>query len=74
MAKPFGQKEKQLGKGENEMNKIGLGMVFLAAMAFFAVLLVHAQSNEQLQSKKVKQKAVSVQSKDEVNSVSIPKR
>ncbi len=48
------------------MKKIKLGMVFLVAVAFFAVLVVHAQSDKQVQPKKVKEKAVSVQLKDKV--------
>ncbi len=48
------------------MNKIKLGMIFLVAVVFFAVLVVHAQADKQLQPKKAKQKAVSVQAKDKV--------
>ena len=48
------------------MNKIKFGMVFLVALAFFAVVVVHAQSDEQIQPKKAKQKTVSVQSKERV--------
>ncbi|MCK4417791.1 MAG: hypothetical protein KAV99_06455, partial [Candidatus Latescibacteria bacterium] len=40
------------------MKKIKLAMIFLVVVAFFAVV-VHAQSNKQVQPKKVKQKAVS---------------
>jgi hypothetical protein len=74
MVKLFGQKEIQHGKGENKMNKIKSGMAFLVAMAFFAVLLGHAQSNKELQPEKVKQKAVTIQPKDKVKPVSIPER
>ena len=66
MAKPFGQKEKQLGKGEAKMNKIKSGMIFLMAVAFFTVLVVRAQSDKEVQPKKVKEKAVPVQLKDKV--------
>ena len=48
------------------MKKIKLGMIFLVTVAFFAVVVVHAQSDKQAQPKKVKQKAVSVQLKDKV--------
>jgi hypothetical protein len=48
------------------MKKTKLGMIFLVAVAFFAVLVVHAQSDKQVQPKKAKQKAVSVQLKDKV--------
>jgi hypothetical protein len=41
------------------MNKMKAMMLFLVAAVFFGVLVVHAQSNEQLQPKKVTQKAVS---------------
>ena len=56
------------------MNKIKLGMIFLVAVAFFAVFVVHAQADKQIQPKKVKQKTVSVQSKDKVIPVSVPER
>jgi len=48
------------------MKKIRRGMIFLVAVAFFAVVVVNAQSNKQVQPKKVKQKAVPVQLKDKV--------
>lgn len=48
------------------MNKIKLGMIFLVAVAFFAGLAVHAESDKQVQPKKVKQRVVSVRSKDKV--------
>jgi hypothetical protein len=41
------------------MNKIKLGMIFLVAVAFFGMLVVHAQVNKEFQPGKVKQKAVS---------------
>ena len=56
------------------MNKIKLGMIFLVAVAFFAVFVVHAQADKQIQPKKAKQKTVSVQSKDKVIPVSVPER
>ena len=43
------------------MKKVKLGMVFLVAMLFFAVLVVHAESNKQPQPKKNKQKTDLVQ-------------
>ena len=46
------------------MKKIKLGMIFLVVVAFFAVVVVHAQSDKQVQPKKVKEKAVPVQLKD----------
>ena len=46
------------------MNKIKLGMIFLVAVAFFAVIVVHAQSKRDGQSKEVGKKAVPVQSKE----------
>ncbi|MCK4403613.1 MAG: dockerin type I repeat-containing protein [candidate division Zixibacteria bacterium] len=48
------------------MKKIKLGMILLAVVALFAVVVVHAQSNKQAQPKKAKQKAISVQLKDKV--------
>lgn len=48
------------------MNKIKLGITFLVAVAFFAGLVVHAQSDKQVQPKEAKQKAVPVQLKDKV--------
>ena len=56
------------------MKKIKLVMIFLVAVLFFAVVGVHAQSDKQVQPKKVKQKAVLVQLKDKVEPVSIPQR
>ena len=56
------------------MNKIKLGMIFMVAVVLFAVLVVHAQSNKDVQPKKVKQKAVAVQSADKLEPVSIPER
>ena len=56
------------------MKKIKFVMLFFVAVAFFAVLVVHAQSNKQVQPKKVKHKAVSVQSKDKAEPMSIPER
>ncbi|UCB53070.1 MAG: dockerin type I repeat-containing protein [Candidatus Zixiibacteriota bacterium] len=53
------------------MNKVKLGMACPIALAFFAVLVVYAQSNKQLQPKNVKRKAVS---EIEVAPVSIPER
>ena len=49
------------------MNKIKLSVTLIVATAFIAVLGVHAQSNKELQPKKVKQKAASVQLKDKPN-------
>lgn len=72
MAKRFGQK--RVCKREVKMKKTKLVMIFLVAVAFFAGLVVHAQSNEQLQPKKVRKKAVAVQSKDKAEPVSIPER
>ncbi|UCB52841.1 MAG: dockerin type I repeat-containing protein [Candidatus Zixiibacteriota bacterium] len=46
------------------MNKIKLSVTLIVAIAFTAVLGVHAQSNKELQPKKVEQKAASVQLKD----------
>jgi len=48
------------------MKKIKLEMIVLVAMAFFAVVVVYAQSDKQVQPKKAKQKAVPVQLKDKV--------
>lgn len=56
------------------MKKIRWGMMFLMAVVFFAVLVVHAQSNKEFQPKKVTQKAVSVQSKDKVQPERIQKQ
>ncbi|KPJ65376.1 hypothetical protein AMJ44_10375 [candidate division WOR-1 bacterium DG_54_3] len=56
------------------MKKVNLGMSFLVAVVFFVVVMVHAQSNKELQPKKVNQKAVSVQSKDKPEPVNIPER
>jgi len=53
------------------MNKIKLGMIFIVAVAFLAVLVVHAQSDTQVQPKKVKQKAVSEM---KITPVSTPER
>ena len=64
MAKPFGQREQRAYKREVKMKKIKLGMVLPVTVALFAVVLVHAESNKQVQPKKAKQKAVQVQSKD----------
>ena len=41
------------------MKKIKSGVILLVAVVFFAVLVVHAQSDKQAQPKKVKEKAVS---------------
>jgi hypothetical protein len=49
------------------MNKIKLSVTLIVATAFIAVLGVHAQSNKELQPKKVKQKAASVQLKDKAD-------
>jgi hypothetical protein len=57
MAKPFGQKEKQLGKGESKMNKIKLLMIFLVVVAIFATVVVHATSDKQVEPKQVTPKA-----------------
>jgi hypothetical protein len=56
------------------MNNIKLSMIFFVAVAFFAGLVVHAQSDKQVQPKKVKQNAVSVQSKEKLEPGSIPVR
>lgn len=56
------------------MNKIKLGMIFFMAVVLFAVVSAYAQSENKLQLKEVKQKAVSVQSKDKVEPASIPQR
>jgi hypothetical protein len=56
------------------MKKIKLGTIFLVVVAFFAVLVVQAQSNKELQPKKVKQKANPAQLRDKVESVNIPQR
>jgi hypothetical protein len=56
------------------MKKIKLGMIFLVSVAFFAPLVVHAQSKQNVEPNKVKQKAVSLKSKDKVEPVSIPER
>ena len=56
------------------MTKIKLGMIFLVAVAFFVGLVAHAQSDKKLQAKKVKQKAVTVQPKDNADPGSIPER
>jgi len=56
------------------MKKIRLGMILFIAGGFFAVLAVHGQSNKPVHPKKVKPKAVSVQSKEKVDPVSIPER
>jgi len=56
------------------MKKIKLGTMFLVAVALFVVVMVHAQSNKDLQPKKVPQKAVSVQSKDKLERVSISEK
>jgi hypothetical protein len=41
------------------MKRIKLGIIFLVALVFSAVLVVHAQSNEQAQSTKIKPAAAS---------------
>jgi len=56
------------------MNKIKLAMMFLVALVFFAVLVVHAQSDKKVQPRKAKQKAVPVQLKDKVDPVRAPFR
>jgi hypothetical protein len=53
------------------MKQIKLPMIFLLALVFFAVLVVHAQSDKALQPKEVKQKAVS---EIKAAPVSIPER
>jgi hypothetical protein len=58
-------------KGEAEMKTIKSGMTFLMAVVFFAVLIVHAQADKQIQPKKVSKKAVS---EIKVAPVSIPQR
>jgi hypothetical protein len=50
------------------MNKIKLIVTLIVATVFIAVLGVHAQSNKELQPKKVRQKAASVQLKDKAES------
>ncbi|UCB52293.1 MAG: dockerin type I repeat-containing protein [Candidatus Zixiibacteriota bacterium] len=40
------------------MNRIKLGIIFLVALVFSAVLVVHAQSNKEVRSKMVKPKEV----------------
>ena len=59
MAKPFGQKEKQLGKGENKMNKIKLPMIFLMVVVLFTGVVIHATSDKQVEPKQVTPKASS---------------
>jgi len=49
-------------------------MIFLVAVAFFAGPVVHAQSNKNVQPKKVTQRTVSAQLKDKVAPVGIPQR
>ena len=56
------------------MKKVKLGMIFFLLVGFFAVLVVPAQSDKQVQPKKAKQKAVSVQSQDKVDPVRSPFR
>jgi hypothetical protein len=51
-------------KGERKMKKIKLGMIFLVAVAFFAVLVLQAQSKKDGQPREAKEKAVPVQPKD----------
>jgi hypothetical protein len=46
-------------KGAGKMNKIKLRVIFLVPVAFLAVVAVHAQSNQQLEPKKIEQKAIS---------------
>ena len=53
------------------MKKIQLGMVFLVAMALFAVVVVYAKSDKQVQPKKVKQ---NVASEIKTASANIPER
>jgi len=48
------------------MKKIKLGMISLVALVFCAVVVVHSQSDKQVQPKKVKEKSVPVQLKDKV--------
>jgi hypothetical protein len=57
MVNLFGQKEKQLGKGENKMNKIKLPMIFLVVVALFVAVVVHATSDKQVEPKQVTLKA-----------------
>jgi hypothetical protein len=54
------------------MNRIRLGIIFLAALVFSAILVVQARSDRQVQPKKAKQRAASVQSQDEVRPVRAP--
>jgi hypothetical protein len=51
MVKLFGQKEKQLGKGESKMNKIKLPMIFLVVVALIVSVVVHAESDNQVTPK-----------------------
>jgi hypothetical protein len=54
------------------MNRIRLGIIFLAALVFSVVLVVQARSDKQVQPKKAKQRAASFQSQDEVRPVRAP--
>jgi len=54
------------------MKKIKLGTIFLVVVALFAVSVVHAQSDNQVQPKEVKQKAVPAELKDKVAPVRSP--
>lgn len=56
------------------MNKFKFGIISIVAVVLFAVLVVNAQSNRQIQPRKVTQEAVPVQLKDEVQPVSAPQR
>jgi hypothetical protein len=58
MARAFGRKGGMIRQRSREMNKIKLGMIFLAAVAFFGVLVLQAQTTRQLQLGKIGQKAV----------------
>jgi len=56
------------------MKKIKLGTMFFVAVVFFALVVVHAQSNKHVQPRKVSQNAVSVQSTDKFEPVSISEK
>jgi hypothetical protein len=56
------------------MRKVKWGMIFLVAVALFALVVVQAQPNRELLPKEVKQKAGTIQSKDKIEPVIISER
>jgi hypothetical protein len=56
------------------MNKIKPGTIFFLLVAFLALLMVTAQSDNEVNPRKFNQQAVSIQSKDKVDPVNLPVR